>query len=298
MRTVALLLALVPGVLPAQVLRILPSEKKPDHPSWDTAFMRRNAVAAIIGTTAVKVEGKPMYDLPERVLYRFDPAGRMVYANTSRGRPGSGTDTTSVIWEHDSLGRPLSQLRTDIAGHYLLETAYDSTGRAVGETYVRVANLGPDRYHFRPGERTVIGQERFGYRKESDTAWVRVYRNDLDLPYREQRHAYDRWGYLRSIEDLYLMSGRRSRVEFRYDEKGRLAERTEKPDLRGPQHVRETYRYDTVGNLLATELYQDDRLVRHEELLYEEGTMFLKARLSKDVATGRIQVVRYRTERR
>ena len=62
----------------------------------------------------------------------------------------------------------------------------------------------------------MISEERHVYRTESDTAWIRTTLNDRGLPYREQRHAYDRWGYLRSIEDRYLVSGRRSRVTFRY----------------------------------------------------------------------------------
>ncbi len=174
----------------------------------------------------------------------------------------------------------------------------DRLGRPVSETYVRVANTGPDRYRFQPGERTVISDERYTYRTESDTAWVREYRNNLGLPYREQRHAYDQWGYLRSIEDRYLVSGRRSRVSFRYDEKGRLAERIVRPDLREARSTMETYRYDPAGNLTTREVYHDDRHVRHEEYLYEEHTMFLKARIAKDMATGQIHVVRYHTERR
>lgn len=298
MRLVLLSLLLLPATVVAQMLRVVPSDREAEHPPWDAAFMQRNGVSTITGVPSVKPDGRPMRELQVRSLYRFDAAGRLIDANTSHGRPGTGLDTTSEAWTYDADGRAVAQLRTDLAGHYLLETVLDSLGRPVSETYVRVANTGPDRYRFQPGERTVISDERYTYRTESDTAWVREYRNNLGLPYREQRHAYDQWGYLRSIEDRYLVSGRRSRVSFRYDEKGRLAERIVQPDLREARSTMETYRYDPAGNLTTREVYHDDRHVRHEEYLYEEHTMFLKARLTKDLATGQIHVVRYHTERR
>ena len=298
MRAVLLPLLLLPVLAAAQMLRVVPSEREAEHPSWDPAFIQRNGITAITGVPSVKPDGRPMRELPERLLHRFDGEGRLVYSNSTHGRPGTGLDTTSVAWTYDAAGRAVAQLRTDLAGHYLLETTLDSLGRPVNETYVRVANTGPDRYRFQPGERTVISDERYAYRTESDTAWVREYRNNLGLPYREQRHASDQWGYLRSIEDRYLVSGRRSRVSFRYDEKGRLAERIVRPDLREARSTTETFRYDAAGNLTTLEVYHDDRHVRHEEFLYEEHTMFLKARLTKDMTTGQIHVVRYHTERR
>lgn len=88
------------------------------------------------------------------------------------------------------------------------------------------------------------------------------------------------------------------RTTFRYDEQGRLAERTERPDLDKPTSKRRTFLYDQAGNLLETDLWHDDRQVSHEEFLYEADTFFLKARIRKDLGTGTIHVVRFTTERR
>ena len=92
-------------------------------------------------------------------------------------------------------------------------------------TYVRIENTGSDRYHLVPGVRTVISDEEHRYTAINDTAWTCTYLNELGLPYREQVFQRDRWGYLRTIDDRYIITGRRGRITFRYDEKGRPVER-------------------------------------------------------------------------
>jgi len=286
------------GQCPAQMLSVPSTSEDTPQPVWDPYFIQRNGIATIVGVPSVKRDGQPIREQRERTLYRFDDLGRQVYANTSYGHPGTGTDTASTVITYDADGCVKERLRNDLAGHYLTEWTYDSLCRVASETYVRVENLGPDRYQFLAGQRTVISEERHVYRTESDTAWIRTTLNNLGLPYREQRHAYDRWGYLRSIEDRYLVSGRRSRVTFRYNEKGHLAERIVHADLLDPRTVKELYHYDVAGNLAASDLYHGDKAVRRDEYLYEENTMFLKARLSHDLESNMIRIMRYHTERR
>lgn len=300
MRPTLLLLLLVLPISGAwaQALLVLPTDPDPGEPRFNPLFIQRNRIAAIHGTRMVKRDNEPMRERKERYLYRFDAQGRTTYSNNSYGQPGSGRDTASTTYEHDASGLLVRRLRNDLSGHFAYAVQYDAEGRPVRETYTRIENLGPDRYDLRPGRTTEISDEHFRYETLSDTVWKKVFVNSLGLPFREQRYAKDVHGYLRSIEDRYLISQRRSRTTFRYDEKGRLCERTEQPDLASPHTTRRTWRYDTAGNLLESDLWHDDRPVDHCEYLYEEGSMMLKARIAKDAATGHIHVVRYTTELR
>jgi hypothetical protein len=131
----------------------------------------------------------------------------------------------------------------------------------------------------------------------NDTAFSCTWLNELGLPYREQVHQRDRYGYLRIIDDRYLITGRRGRTTFGYDEKGRLAERIQQTDLNKADSTRRTWQYDAAGNVLSGDLWHNDRLREHDEYLYEETTLFLKALITKDEDTKIIHVVRYTTER-
>lgn len=298
MRPIVLALGLLATAnLDAQQLLVPATAEEPTELTFNAAYIRRQGIRSISGKQMVKREGRPMQDKSEKHLYRFDGEGRLIYSNTSFGRPGSGMDTASIGYFYDAKGRLVQRLRNDLSGHFAYEITCDSLGRTVRQAYVRIENLGPDRYHLVPGNRTVISDEQMQWRQVNDTAWACTWLNELGLPYREQVHQWDRLGYLRAIDDRYLVTGRRGRITFHYDEKGRLAERLDRPDLARPGADKSTWRYDAVGNVVYAERWHDDRLRSHDEYLYDEETMWLKALLTKDEETNLIHVIRYTTER-
>ena len=298
MRTSLIVLAIcIATALPAQVLRVEP-DADPAELSFDPLFIQRNGITAIHGERMVKHDSKPMYGLPGKYLYRFDAEGRRIYANHSFGHPGSGRDTASIVFTYDPQGRMVRSLRNDLVGHFAYNMTYDDQGRVVRETYERIENRSTDRYQLHPGVVTEISDEHFRYETVNDTVWRRVFVNSNGLPYRERTHSSDRSGYLLRIEDRYLVSNRRSLTTFEYDEKGRVQERVDRPDVAKPDTNRRTWTYDKAGNVMTEDLWHGDRHVEHTEYMYEDQTMLLKARLSKDMATGSIHVVRFTTDKK
>lgn len=292
------LLFLSGPLLHAQALLVLPGAEDPDALHFNERFIARNRVASISGERMVKRDGQPMRTEPARYLYRFDEQGRMTYANNSFGNPGTGRDTTSVTFTYDTAGNVMSRLRNDLAGHFSYRTEHDAEGRPVSETYARIENLGTDRYSLVPGVTTEISDEHFRYTTINDTTWRKTYFNYLDLPYREETFTRNTRGYLLTIEDRYLISERRSSTVFTYNEGGHLASRTDRRDMSRSDTVKRTWSYDQAGNVVSAELWHGDRQKHREEFMYEEQTMLLKARLRKDMDTGIIHVIRYRTELR
>ncbi len=291
----ALLLA---GSACAQTLLITPQTGDMSELQFNPLFIQRNGITTIIGDQMVKRDGQPMREKKEKYLYRFNNAGLPVYSNNSFGQPGTGRDTASTTYTYDTAGRIMRRLRNDLAGHFAYENELDEHGRIVRETYTRVENLGTDRYDLIPGKVTAISDEHFRYEVLSDTITRKFFTNNHGLPFREQLFVKDEMGYLKRVEDRYLISNRRSLITFRYDEKGRLAERVEQPNMDEPRTIKRVWRYDTAGNVIEGELWHDDRQIDREEYLYDEQTMVLKARLTKDLASGVIHVVRFTTERR
>ncbi|MBK6775882.1 MAG: hypothetical protein IPG74_08580 [Flavobacteriales bacterium] len=277
---------------------LVPATGSPQQPHFNPAFMARNNVAEVKGQLHVKRDGEPMVPKNEHYWYRFDSNGLAWYSNNSFGRPGSGRDTASIGYRYDGQGNLLQRTRLDLSGHYSEEFELDSLGRPVRETHVRIENLGTDRYTLVPGTRTEVSDEHFRYDALNDSTKRITYLNSLGLPYREELHISDRLGYLRAIEDRYLVSNRMGRTTFTYNEKGLLASRTEQSDLSVPRTVRYSYTYDAADNLLGMDTWQNDKHVTKEEYVYAEGSLHLKAKLTKDMATGTIRVVRYEVIKR
>jgi len=289
------ILLLAANLVSAQALVVLPGTDDPNALHFNERFIARNHVASIVGQQLIKRDNRPMQEQKEKYLYRFDEQGRTIYSNNSFGQPGSGRDTASVIYTYNDQGQVTRRLRNDLAGHFAYTIERDSAGRTVRETYTRIENLGTDRYTLVPGATTEISDEHYTYTTVNDTTWRKRYLNNLNLPYREQTFVSDRRGYLLHIEDRYVITERRSRTTFSYDQNGRLAERVEQPDMDRPRKLRNLWHYDAAGNVISGELWHDERQVNQLEYLYEESSMLLKARLTKDMETGQINVVRYHT---
>jgi hypothetical protein len=282
----------------SQQLSIDPLTSDPAALHFEPDFAVRNGITRITGQASVKKDGQPIREKGDRTVYHFDTHGHASMIAGSFGRPGSGIDTTSVIYTCDAKGRVTEELRNDASGFFALRDSMDDQGRPMRRTFVRIQNIGSDRYHFVPGIETIISDERFAHMTINDTATRTTWLNDRGLPYREQTFHHDRWGYLRTVNDRNLITGRSGRSSLRYDEKGRLAERIEQSDLSVPNNEKRTWRYDASGNVTLSDQWRDDMLHRHTEYLYEEGTTLLKATISKDMETGIIHIMRYKTERR
>lgn len=296
MRTAVLLsfvpCALLSVALSAQTL-LVPATGSPQQPHFNPAFMARNGVAEIKGQLHVKRENEPIKPRNEHYLYRFSNDGRVLYSNNSFGMPGSGRDTASVQYRYNEQGHLVERTRLDLSGHYSEEVTTDSAGRPLREMHVRIENLGTDRYNLVPGARTEVSDERYTHDRLNDTTLRTVTLNSLGLPYKERLHISDRHGYLLRIDDRYIVTGRMGRTTFTYNEKGLLASRTEQSDLSDPRTLRYTYTYDVGNDLLSMDTWHSEKLVTKEEYVYAEGSHHLKAKLTKDMATGTIRVVRY-----
>jgi YD repeat-containing protein len=299
MRTYALLLILVvSSALHAQELRVEPGTEDPTTLRFNEAFIQRNGVLSIEGQGNIKREGEPIRQKNEGSEYRFAPTGRLINSNTSYSRNNSAPDTSHVTYVYDAQGRLLEQQRNDRSGRFAERDSLDSDGRCVRRTHVRIQEPVTGGYALMRTTETVISDERFTHEAINDTAVRTTWHNEHGLPYREQVFQKDRWGYLRAIEDRNIITGRRGLITFRYDEKGRLAERIERSDISAPPMLKHVWRYDNTGNVTLCDAWRDDRQIRHSEYLYEEGTLLLKAIIAKDMETGLIHITRYTTQRK
>ncbi|MCB0795895.1 MAG: hypothetical protein KDB88_14265 [Flavobacteriales bacterium] len=277
----------------AQMVRPDPLAEDHELPGFDPQFITRNGITSIVGIPSVKRVNKPILEEAHRYLYRFDEQGRTIYTNTSFGNPGSGSDTASIVTTYDEEGRVVNRLFKELSGQFSLELHYDSLDRIVRSTYIRLHDRRSARIPEPDSGITIISDEHIRHERWNDTTTMRLYLNADERPYRKQVITTNKDGYVLSIEDGYVISGRRSRTSFTYQERGWLHERTTKidGDASGPSRL--VHSYDVAGNLLASDLYRGDVHTRHDEYLYDDRTMYLKARLSKNMETGMINIIKY-----
>lgn len=279
------------------MLLVKPGADAPQGLHFNPQFIARNGVDAVNAQVWTKRRGHPMEALDRYSRYQFGERGRMDRSASTFGKAGTDLDTASVMYSYDSTGHLLLELHNDLHGFFALRTAYGPDGRPVRKTHVRIENLSGDRGRFEAGASTVISDESYSYTELNDTVWRKTFMNDRGRPYMEEVFTKDRLGYLRSIEAHNLITQRRGRTVFSYDEQGRLAERTEQADLARPAISTWKWTYDAAGNPLTRDLFRNGELIRHSEFLYAKGTLFLKAVITKNNGTGLIDILRFEVDR-
>lgn len=281
----------------AQMLLVEAGPQDPQLVLFNPAFIARNGVKSVAGQQWKKADGRPMVAMDRYYAYRFTRDGKLDYSNNSFGHPGSGVDTASVIYTYDGEGRLQEALHNDLHGYYALRRTYDEEGREAHVEHVRIENLSTDRYRLVEGAHTRISAESFRYQWLNDTTLHKTWLNDQGRPYQEELFNYNALGYLTEISRRNLITQQRARSLFQYNAKGRLEEWSNQPDLAKQHWNNWRWTYDDAGNPLTRDLFQDGIQVEHSEYLYADGTLFLKAVLTKHLGSGLIDIVRFETAR-
>lgn len=277
----------------AQMLRVKCGEFSIDEPHFDQDFIARNEIWQIKGTLATKKEMEPIRQKTEHYHYEFDEQGELVLQMTMMGIPGTGKDTSLVRYEYDDMGALITKRRNDPYGFFSYEYEYDSLCRQTESAYFRDENTGPSRYEFAQGERFSITSESFSYKELGPGLYEKTVYNNYGDPYMKERWEYDSLGYLVEVASYFPISNRRSKVSYKYDELGRAIERTTINDLYRGDVDRVEYEYDEVGLLLNQKVYRNEKQVKLIEYLYDQGTMLLKAELTKVMDNNFIRIIQY-----
>lgn len=285
----ALLLLSLSTTICGQELLVLP-ERDANELTWNPKFIARNGIVEISGKLSVKREGQPMIPKKEQYLFRFDSVGQTIYSNTSYGNPGTGHDTTWTKSIYDKDGRLLRIIRADLGGFFAYSNEFNTDNMLIRQTYSRVENQNQNRYNFEEGNRTEIFDEYYQYERPGSDLLIKKYLNDRQLPYREERFNYNSDGYLIQIESTYLISRKQSRVQLSYDGKGRLEQRVIHGSTGQERHI---YEYDETGQLSRHQTWNGTTHLVNEEFLYDKKTGLLSARLTKDMRTGIIRIVKF-----
>jgi len=264
-----------------------------EEPHFHKEFIARNRIHHIEGFLATKKEMEPIRRKSEHYHYEFDISGEMVLQMNMLGIPGSGKDTSLVRYEYDSTGSLTTKRRNDPHGFFSYHYTYDEKGQQIESAYERDENLGPTRYEFVQGESYSITSEEFSYKDLGNGVIEKSFFNSYGDPFKKERWKYDELGYLSEVTSHFLISNRRSKVSYTYDEMGRTKERITINDLGRGDTERLEYEYDEVGQLLSKKIFRNEEQIKLIEFLYDKKTMLLDAELTKVIDNNFIRIVQY-----
>lgn len=264
-----------------------------DQPFFNPQFIKKNKIKCIKGKTSTKKESDIIRESDVTQYFEFDQEGRVIKQMYSHHSFGYRTDTTTIIFIYDSLGRLVTRRQNDNLSFYSYNYTYDSLGNIIKETYCRDENCGPSKYQFKLGSQYEIIAESFKYAEEKGKR-VKKYFNNFGKEYQQREYYYDDLAYLKTEKMFYILTGRQTmQVDYTYNEQGFCMSRSEF-NVDGVK-INNQYKYDKQGNLTEFDYLLDTEMVTHKELLYDKY-MLLDASISKDIRTNLITIVRYTYE--
>lgn len=249
--------------------------------SFNADFIALNGIDTIRVIEEIKRSNEPIRRTGKEVLFRFNDRGQLITKATFRSMNGR----IDTILERYGLGEEAQlkkYIRNDQRGRY--EERFQYEGDSVRIRRFR-GEEGTEKVTFINAELRV--------KMSTDSGYEITTFNENGLPYLRERYAFKE-GYLQSVERTYVVSRRTERIEYQYNEKGRLqwcaAEAAD-----GKREWSFTYTDDGLLRELL-ERFEGVTVNRSEYLRATDG--LLSAIVSFDPKTEHIRIERfaYQTE--
>jgi hypothetical protein len=261
-----------------------------DNNFFNAEFIKKNGITTIRSGISNKQSMKPIKATPLWQQFDFDKYGRVTRMMETY-YTGSKIDTSLVQFKY--AGDHLIKKRlSDAKGFYSYSYQYDDAGNRTQKTYSREVNANPETHNFELGQLIEVYKERYEKKEISAAKTKTTIYNSSDKPYQQVFKEYDEYGnFIKEVSSL-VVTKKGSSTTINYDAYHRPVEKMETSNLFGKSETRYVYEYDEAGNLLQENCYEDGVHKSTREFLYD-GRMLLSARLTKDMATETIQIVKY-----
>ncbi len=263
-----------------------------DEPFFNTEFIKRNKIKSITGKVSQKRELQPIVDIGIEYYYQFDSLGNTTMI-LSTYNTYNHKDSIIVTFEYDAKGNIITRRRNDSYGFYSYNYKYDSLNRIIEETYCRDENCGPNRFKFKLGQQFSISTEKYSYVEKSAKENIREYKNYYGNVYQEKIYLKNDLGFLTEEITRITLNGRETKIVYEWDDKGRVAKKTDISEFMGKTEISNAFQYDDFGNLTEEMIYRNDKLTTLRSMIYDKVSGLLTAHVAKDMTSEVITIVKY-----
>lgn len=275
-----------------QVISVYPNPWKQTHHPFNEKFISLNAVQKIEVQISTKREMDRIRSADQRVVFEFNKQGHITAQKQFKL---SGIDSIlpgkdTLVWSYTYLESGQISTRTEYLGSGYIDKSYrySASGDLQQVTSVQ-HDLGLE------AKRFITSIDSIALVSTDPLIQVYRYYNDYNLPYKEVRLIHDSLGYLVNYSERYLRSKRKEEIQYRYNEKGLLAQMLKTSNQRQLE-TKEIYDYDEFDRPKTRLYYTDGKLIKRREYLFRDDGS-LKAILTKDMDSNLITIweIRYIT---
>ena len=263
-----------------------------EDPFFNEKFIKINKIKSIKGSWSSKKVKDIIRKKNVDFYYEFDENGMLKQQYSTFLSQNIKKDTSVIAYAYNNENKIIVKRKTDNNGFFSLTYDYDAKGNLLKETYAREENASNTKNDFSLKKQYIIKTDSFHYEQLSKNQENITYYNSYGKSYKETFYYYDELGYLSEIYTKYLIGNKKSKITYKFNETGRLGERTTHADFNNNLIKKEEFIYDEIGNLMEIKTYENDEYKTSTQFLYDKN-MLMTAQLTKVIATEFLTIIQY-----
>lgn len=263
-----------------------------EDPFFNEKFIKINKIKSIKGSWSSKKVKDIIRKKNIDFYYEFDKNGMLKQQYSTFLSQDIKKDTNVIAYTYNNENKIIVKRKTDNNGFFSLTYDYDAKGNLLKETYAREENASNTKNDFSLKKQYIIKTDSFHCEQLSKSQKKITYYNSYGKSYKETFYYYDELGYLSEVYTKYLIGNKKSKITYKFNEIGRLAERTTHADFNKNLIKKEEFIYDEIGNLMEIKTYENDEYKTSTQFLYDKN-MLMTAQLTKVIATEFLTIIQY-----
>lgn len=264
-----------------------------EEPFFNTRFIQQNGIKLITGSRSSKKVKDIIRTKGLDYYYEFNERGFLTKQMSTYHNQVEKKDTNIIIYYYNEKNQLTTIRKSDSYGYFSNHFKYDDSNQVINQTYCRDENYCDYKADFDLAKQYTINTDSFSYEKQGELQYKKLYYNKYNKVYREEFFYFNELGYLREIYSRYIIGNKKSKVQYEYDEKGRVGKIIHFANLSTNDQESEVFLYDELDNLLEIKVYQNDKYKTSKQFLYDKKTYLLTAQLIQDIETEFIQIIQY-----
>jgi hypothetical protein len=263
-----------------------------EEPFFNEKFIKANKIKSIKGSWSSKKVKDIIRKKNVDFYYEFNENGMLQQQYSTFLSQDIKKDTSVIAYTYNSENKIIVKRKTDNNGFFSLTYDYDVKGNLLKETYAREENASNTKNDFSLKRQYIIKTDSFHCEQLSNNQEKITYYNSYGKSYKETFYYYDNLGYLSEVYTKYLIGNKKSKITYKFNETGRLGERTTHTDLNKDLIKKEEFIYDEIGNLMEIKTYENNEYKTSTQFLYDKN-MLMTAQLTKVIATEFLTIIQY-----
>ena len=290
MRTfMSAIVLLMSGSIMSQMLNNSEGDAFMESPFFNQANIKANKIKKINGTFHFKKINDRIR--PTGLVYgcEFDQEGRVIMQyETSKFL--DKIDTIVTQFEYNEKGLLHVRRKYDQSAYYAEVYQYDDQGRIIRIEYRKDINKNANPLRFVLDKQYLISYETMTYEKFEQQEKMTHF-NNFGLAFQYTFRYFNDLGYLTQIvENMAVSSGQRT-TTFTYNERGLISEKRMVSSVMGNSSYKITYTYDSIGNLLSSELHRNGVYTTETQVVYNSKTGLVSSLLKRQIDTQLITIL-------